>query len=435
MFIVVLQSRNTTYWATLLAAALLCVSVSGQQPKRTALPWIAPLLPAEQAWLITLPAEPAAGGAMDVDRVYVPLKPPLEREQDVETPLSASPTAPVQPTPLLANRPTGPLMVALNRETGIAEWTVSLASTWPPVVGAGVLYVAAEREIRALDATTGRGLWSVALDGALREEMLLHGNLLIVLIEPDLLLGIATDTRTVAWRRPIGEQAAVDLTADDRAVYVATASGRLLRVLLHDGSLEWEARLSESELSEPSVAEDRVLVGTRMGSSRAFFALDSDSGDVRWVWDARRMGGHPVGSAADDDVIFMAARDNVLRALNRGNGNQRWKHEIGTHAVEPPMTFGGIVIVTGINPTLSTFNAKTGAPISTWLAPASAELQGPPLIDPMLRPFRTSIVVILRDGRVTALRPTAMLFKEPALTPLAALPGRPLQREATPMKK
>lgn len=435
MFIVVLQWRNTTYWAALCAATVLSVSVSGQQPTRRAKPWIAPLLPAEQAWLVTLPAEPAAGGAMDVDRVYLPLKAPAEREPDLVTPPPSSTAPPVQSASPAIEPPTGPVVVALNRETGVSEWTAPLASAWPPVVGAGVVYVATEREIRALDAKTGRDVWSVALEAPPRAELLLRGTLLIVLVEPDLLLGVRTDSHAVAWRRPIGERAAAALTADGKAVYVATASGRVLRILLSDGSVEWERMLSDNALSQPSLAEDRVLVGTRTGSSRAFFALDGDSGDVEWVWDARRMGGHPVGSAADDDVVFMAARDHILRALNRGNGNQRWKQEIGTHAVEPPMAFGGIVVVTGINPTLSTFNARTGAPIATWQAPANAELQGPPLIDPILRPFRTSIAVVLRDGRVIALRPTAMLFKEPALTPLSELPGRPLQREPAPIKE
>jgi hypothetical protein len=435
VFIVVLQSRNTICWVTLVAGALLSASLSGQQPKRRAQPWIAPLLPAEQAWLITLPAEPAAGAAMDAHRVYLPLKAAAEREPALVPPPALSPTPSAGATPPTTEPAAGPVMLALSRETGFTEWTAPLSSALPPVVGTGVVYVALEREIRVLDAETGSRVWSVALEGAPREEMLLHGNLLAVLIEPDMLIGIRTDTRAVAWRRPIGEHAAVDLTADDRSVYVATASGRMLRILLHDGSIAWERKLSDSELSEPAVAEDRVLVGTRMGSSRAFFALDPGSGDVEWMWDARRMGGHPVGSAADDDVIVMAARDNVLRALNRGSGNQRWKQEIGTHAVEPPMAFGGIVVVTGINPTLSTFDVRTGAPISTWVAPANAELQGPPLIDSILRPFRTSIVVVLRDGRVSALRSTAMLFKEPALTPLTVLPGRPLQREVLPVKE
>lgn len=394
------------------------------------MPWVAPLLPAEQAWLLTLPAEPAAGGAMDREHVYIPLKAPAVPDADLASavPAATSPAAPLVTTPPAMDPTKGPVVVALDRETGVTRWTAPLESAWSPVVAAGVVYVAAGREIWALDAATGQGLWHVPLARAPRAEMVLSGNVLAVLTEPDEVIGIRTDIPALAWTRPIGEQAAVALTADDNALYAATAAGRVVRVMLHDGAVTWERTLSGGELSQPSVADDRVLVGTRTGS-RAFFALDPESGDVEWDWDYRRMGGHPVGAAADRDLIYMAARDNVLRAFERGNGNQRWKREIGTHPLHPPMTFGGIVVVTGINPMLSTFDAKSGVPIATWTAPPNAELLGPPLIDSALRPFTTAIAVILRDGRVMALRPTAMLFKEPALTPLPALPGRPLLRE------
>jgi hypothetical protein len=88
-------------------------------------------------------------------------------------------------------------------------------------------------------------------------------------------------------------------------------------------------------------------------------------------------------------------------------------------------------VVSGSGPALSTFHADTGAAISTWSAPAGTLLQGPPLIDDPA-PFRVAIVVVFRDGQVVGLRPVEMLFKEPALTPLGALPGRALSREDAP---
>jgi outer membrane protein assembly factor BamB len=251
------------------------------------------------------------------------------------------------------------------------------------------------------------------------------------------LLAVRTDTHAVAWRRHIGESASVRLDADDRAAYVATAEGRLIRVMLADGSVDWDQVLYAGALGEPLAIRDRVLVGTAsttpstMGS-RSFFALDPDSGGVRWNWDYRHLGGHPIGAAAEGDVVYMAALDEILRALNRSNGNQKWKRLIGTRPRFPPVAFGGIVVVVGTNPLLSAFNGKTGAPIGTWAAPANTETQGAPLIDPVLRPFRTSIVVILRDGQVSALRPTAMMFREPAVTPPTTLPGQPLLIERLP---
>ena len=52
---------------------LLPAAAWGQQPKRPKEPIPAPLLPVEQVWLATLPARPAAGGALDDERAYVPL--------------------------------------------------------------------------------------------------------------------------------------------------------------------------------------------------------------------------------------------------------------------------------------------------------------------------------------------------------------------------
>jgi hypothetical protein len=71
--------------------------------------------------------------------------------------------------------------------------------------------------------------------------------------------------------------------------------------------------------------------------------------------------------------------------------------------------------------------------VSTWTAPPpDARLQGEPLIDRYLDPFQVAIVVIMRDGRITGLRPTGMMFAEPAAAAMTVLPGRPLPRERLP---
>jgi outer membrane protein assembly factor BamB len=420
-YIVVSRSRSTTCWVTAGVLAVVCATLSGQQPKRKPEPWLAAYLPAESAWTLTLPAEPAAAGAMDTERVYIPLKASVARDVPAAEQIPPAP----------------PVVVALNRETGSSAWTAPIESRLPPVVDGAVVYVATASDILALDVTSGRELWSVTLERAPRGPMLRSGHLLIVLTEPAELVAIRTDAHAIAWRRSIGESIAARITADDRAVYAATTAGRLMRVLLADGTVHWDRPLYQGELGQPSVARDRVLVGTAGGSatagSRSFFAVDVESGERDWGYDYRHLGGHPIGATEDDDVVYMAALDNILRAFNRSNGNQKWKRDIGTRPVFPPLVFGGTVIVTGINPMLSAFNTRnSGAAAGTWAAPPNTEPQGRPLIDPVLRPFRTAIVVILRDGQVTALRPTAMLFKDPAPASLTTLPGQPLQIERLP---
>jgi hypothetical protein len=104
-----------------------------------------------------------------------------------------------------------------------------------------------------------------------------------------------------------------------------------------------------------------------------------------------------------------------------------WKRNLTTRTIAPPSTFGGIVLVTGNDPTLTTFDATSGMPIATFSV--AADLQGVPLVDSTLEPFRVAIVVITRDARAIGLRPSGMMFREPSLAPIQTLPGRPLSRE------
>jgi hypothetical protein len=57
---------------------------------------------------------------------------------------------------------------------------------------------------------------------------------------------------------------------------------------------------------------------------------------------------------------------------------------------------------------------------------------GAPLIDPTLRAFSPAVFVIMREGTVVALTPTAMQLLEAPPVPLVPLPGRQLTREPPP---
>jgi outer membrane protein assembly factor BamB len=161
------------------------------------------------------------------------------------------------------------------------------------------------------------------------------------------------------------------------------------------------------------------------------FALAPESGEIRWRW---RAGGDVIGAAADaQGHVFFASLDNLLRSLNEGNGNQRWRKEIPSRPASPPLVAGDVVLVSSVSPTITSYSAATGASAGTYTAPG--ELQGAPLVDPVLHPFRVAMGVVTRDGRVAGVIPTAMLFREPMLNPLQQLPGVRLGREPVPMAR
>ena len=172
-----------------------------------------------------------------------------------------------------------------------------------------------------------------------------------------------------------------------------------------------------------------MFVGT---NTNYLYAMDNQNGRLAWKW---KTGGDVIGTSGDaKGGAYYASLDNVLRAVNRGNGNQRWIKEIPARPLMPPQTLGGgityeeIVVITGATSEIDAFAAKTGALVGMYQPPS--DLQGPPLIDPVLQPYQVAMVVITRDGRAIGLKPSAMLLPEPVSTPLSAeLPGRRLERE------
>jgi outer membrane protein assembly factor BamB len=400
--IVVLLVRSLTIAAVI---ALIASSVWGQQPKRKRELYIAPLLPAEQAWKVSLPAAPAAAAAMDSATVYVPLVARLSEEAEEETPAR---------------------LVALHRENGSTRWTIPLETRHPPLVTQGAVIVATSSGVQALDPENAAVQWSVALDRPVRAPMLAQGPLLLALLEGDELAAIHLERREVAWRRSIGESATVFMTADAEAAYLTTVAGRAMRVRLADGEIEWERKLAGA-LTAPTIDRDRLFVGSN-AEHGSLWALEARTGKEKWSRQSRVIGGPVIGTAVHGESVYVVSLDNMVRAFKRSNGNLRWD-EPAARPIAAPRIFNGIVTVVGSSPTLSTFRSESGTAVSTWDRPRDSLLQGAPLIDPPA-PFRVAIVVVFRDGQVVGLKPTGMLFKEPPPTRPTTLPGRQLPRES-----
>jgi outer membrane protein assembly factor BamB len=383
---------------------LLMVGVSGQQPNKKLPPPPAPLLPVEQGWLTDLPSAPAAGGAMDDERVYIPL-------QDGGT-------------------------VALERETGKIVWTSSGESSWAPLAIDGTLILFRTNYVAGRDQQTGDLLWQTETPGKITGQAIAAAGRILVPVETGKLLAIDATNGHIAWESAFDRALPpVAVATDGTTVFVTGKDAVVAALGLSDGRLSWEARLSGT-LSAPAIGRDVVLIGS---TTNALYALDAGTGRIRWAWTSEMIGGDVIGAVVDRGDVYFASLDNILHAVNRGNGNQRWKQALPTRPIAAPVAFGGVVAVFGVSPAIATFNARTGTALGTYVIPTATGattpgmLQGQPLLDTELRPFRVALVVMTADGRVIGLRPTGMLFRETPPAPLVELPGKPLTRERSPL--
>ena len=357
-------------------------------------PPFAALFPLEEAWSITLPALPVAAAARDESRVFVPL---------------ASDT-----------------LVALDWRSGDTLWSVPLKVTSPPVPAAGVVYVASAAAVHALDAASGATRWTAPLPTPAR--LLRIAGMRVLAIGPSAVAAFDGTSGAAQWTRALddaGDPLGADTTGD--AVFVSFEKGAVRRVATSDGALVW-SRMVEGRPSPPLSHDDSVYVGA---TDNRFYALDAKDGKERWTW---RTGGDVIGAVASVTpkvkAVYYVSLDAVVRAVNPGNGHQRWKRDGGTRAVAPPLALDGSVVVAGLAPSLSAFVPQTGAPQGTFDLPG--DVHGTPLVADTLVPRAVAMAVVLKDGRAFGLRSLTLMFNENPPSLLLTLPGGALTRERLP---
>ena len=345
--------------------------------------------------MVSLPVAPGAAGALDDDRVYIPLG--------------------------------DEWLMALDRETGTLAWTREFEANSPPLAHDGTLFIASRGDIRALDAATGEDRWTKRIDSAVTAPLVWDSGWLIAVAQDGTVIALRASDGRELWRRTLGSSTVhPPVPGGTDLLFLSLMDGRVVALRLADGTVLWEQRLPGT-LSEPAVAPKRVFVGS---TDNFFYAFDDENGKLEWKW---RGGGDVIGATYDGELLYFASLDNIIRAVKPGNGNQLWKKETGTRPVLPPRAFDGIIVLPGVAPAITVFVAKTGVVMATHNAQSpdgrTQPLIGAPLFDSLVAPYRVAIVTITPDGLVEGLRPTALQFREPTPAPLSALPGRPLVRE------
>jgi outer membrane protein assembly factor BamB len=365
----------------------------GAAPKKKTEPEPLPLLPAIPAWSIQLEVPPSAGGAMDGDRVYVPVQ--------------------------------GGQLEVFDRETGEALWTMSADVGSTPVARDGVVFIATPDAIRAVDGRTGLERWSTPIAKPIASPLVSHDGVLFAADDTGEALALRAEDGRILWRHALDATCRFrSVPSDAGAIVFSIDEGRVIALDVESGEPIWEQNLP-GKLSAPAAAKNRVLVGS---TNNFLYALDASNGRIKWRW---RTGGDVVGAAADSEGgVYIASLDNVLRAVDRDNGNQRWKVAIATRPAVPPIAVGRIVVLTGVSPRVDALVAKEGTALGSYAAPA--DLEGPPLIDETMKPFRVAMVVLTRNGRLVGLRPEKMMLPDPQLAPLTELPGQRLDQEKRP---
>jgi PQQ-like domain len=201
-------------------------------------------------------------------------------------------------------------------------------------------------------------------------------------------------------------------------VYVSAANDHVIALQVEDGSIVWERRLGGLP-NDVLALDDRVYVGS---ADNYLYCLKADEGTIDWRWPT---GADVVGApVADADTIYFTSLDNVLRALHRSRGNQRWKRALPIRPKTGPQKLGDILTVSGIAPVLRAYLLKDGAPAGE--VATDGELAAAPYILPDAEV--PTVIVVTRNIEKGDLLTAIIRASEPA-------PVRAADPKAPPAQK
>jgi outer membrane protein assembly factor BamB len=264
----------------------------------------------------------------------------------------------------------------LDRFTGAALWTVSGRPGVLTYAPGTLILREADGTVWSMDPETGSARWKVesGIAGALPALVAPKA----IVVAGDGLAALDPASGTVQWTVPEVKATTAPALAGE-AVVIGEGDGALRGRALADGHVLWSLPTAHPmQAAAIADADGRILAGT---TDRRFMAVDPKSGKPRWTW---RLGAdvHQPPLAFERFVLF-ATNEDVLYALDRGNGHLQWRAPLPSRPLAGPVLFGGAVLVAchGARPGetfLIAFNARTGVRLGDFKVPGEART--PPLL-------------------------------------------------------
>jgi outer membrane protein assembly factor BamB len=250
----------------------------------------------------------------------------------------------------------GDRLVAYDVATGTQQWLVSARPRLRPAVGDGLVFSIEPDGLVARRISDGSVDWQRPLRDQIATPPRWDNGWLVLTSDSGAVLTFRAKDGQLLWRKEVGSRAhASPALAADR-VYVPTDDGRVVALQVEDGTMLWERRLGGA-VGELLVLDDRLYAGTK---DQFLYCVMTKDGRVDWRW---RTGGPVVGApVADEHTVYFTALDNVLRALSRTTGAQRWIRPLPLRPAWPPVIAGATLVVSGQASNLRAYAMKDGKP-------------------------------------------------------------------------
>jgi outer membrane protein assembly factor BamB len=258
---------------------------------------------------------------------------------------------------------------ARDIKDGRELWRIAKDVSSPFAAAGGLVFVSAGDAIEALRAADGASAWTVPRLKA-AAPLLAAGGFVFAVTDAEI-VAIRAQDGGIAWRHAAGGVHHAPAIDGDR-LYVGADDGRIVAMDLATGAVRWEKYVTGGVTA---LAAHRGLVYAGAGDKH-LYCLDARDGATRWPF---RVGAIVNGAiAVDDDRVYFAALDNVIRALDRSTGNQHWKTPLTRRPLGGVRALGHVIFVPVASAELVMLFDRDGARSGVIPLPGETSRDTPP---------------------------------------------------------
>lgn len=299
-------------------------------------------------------------------------------------------------------------VVALDAASGRQVWSVTVDADIAAGVGADaatVVVASARGTVFAFDAATGKQRWKVKASTEVLSAPAVGSGVVVVR---------SMDNKIVAYDVESGERrwvvqrtapalvlrAAPGIVINDGVAFIALPAGRLLAINTATGTARWDAPIAEprgaTELERVAdVSGMPALLGREVCATAyqgRIACVDTGNGSLRWA----REFSADVGPAIDQRYVFAADELGSLAGFSRDTGGSLWRSTaLRGRGLSAPVSFGRAVVVGDKQGYLHFLSREEGAMLArTSMGP---QLRAAPIVT------GANLVVQTVEGKLIAL--------------------------------
>jgi outer membrane protein assembly factor BamB len=259
------------------------------------------------------------------------------------------------------------------------KWRTQLGSSLylgTPLLAGDMLYTGgSDGQIYALDAQTGKVLWSAGNFEATETAIAIAGDVIIGGGQNKSVKALNRLTGNVIWSFEAGTFVFAPPVIVDGTVYIATYE-KLYALDLKTGKAAWETPLGSQMafVGTPAVEGDSVYINV----GPLLVALDRSSGAERWRVETQQQF---FWLALSQGLVYIGNADGYLYAYDQVTGKERWKFKSKFGADEiwsAPAIAGNTVYAGSRDQYVYALDASTGQ--QKWTFKTEGESLGAPLI-------------------------------------------------------